>query len=114
MLRSRAQDAKEAKQEHGQEVTVASGGSYNTKGSGLVNGTKSSGAPRRHTRARVRLSMSIIAVPAGGWWYPTAAVRTTVSMPQLGICDDSAPDCVTNQGNKEGEWFWCDSRLQVS
>jgi hypothetical protein len=35
-------------------------------------------------------------------------------MPQLGICDDSAPDGVTNQGNKEGEWFWCDSRLQVS
>mmetsp|Transcript_23073 Transcript_23073/g.59981 ORF Transcript_23073/g.59981 Transcript_23073/m.59981 type:complete len:87 (+) Transcript_23073:77-337(+) len=84
-------DAKEAKQEHGQEVTAGSGGSYNTKGSGLVNGTKSS-----------------------GWWYPTAAVRTTVSMPQLGICDDSAPDGVTNQGNKEGEWFWCDSRLQVS
>ena len=37
-----------------------------------------------------------------------------VAMPQLGICDDSAPDGVTNQGNKEGEWFWCDSRLQVS
>ena len=113
MLRSRAQDAKEAKQEHGQEATAGSGGSYNTKGSGLVNGTKSSGAPRS-TLARVRLSMSNIAIPAGGWWYPTAAVRTTVSMPQLGICDDSAPDGVTNQGNKEGEWFWCDSRLQVS
>ena len=52
VLRSRAQDAKEAKQEHGQEVTAGSGGSYNTKGSGLVNGTKSSGAPRStHSRA---------------------------------------------------------------
>ena len=52
VLRSRAQDAKEAKQEHAQEVTAGSGGSYNTKGSGLVNGTKSSGAPRStHSRA---------------------------------------------------------------
>ena len=52
VLRSRAQDAKEAKQEHGLEVTAGSGGSYNTKGSGLVNGTKSSGAPRStHSRA---------------------------------------------------------------
>ena len=58
--------------------------------------------------------MSNIAIPAGGWWYPTAAVRTTVSMPQLGICAASAPDGVTNQGNKEGEGFWCDSRLKVS
>ena len=113
MLRSRAQDAKEAKQEHGQEVTAGSGGSYNTKGSGLVNGTKSSGAPRS-THSRAYHFNIRTAIPAGGWWYPTAAVRTTVSMPQLGICDDSAPDGVTNQGNKEGEWFWCDSRLQVS
>ena len=36
----------------GQEVTAGSGGSYNTKGSVLVNGTKSSGAPRStHSRA---------------------------------------------------------------
>ena len=56
----------------------------------------------------------MISIPAGGWWYPTATVTTTVAMPQLGMCDESAPDGVTNQGNKEGEWSWCDSRLQIS
>jgi hypothetical protein len=45
MRRSRTQDAKDvAKQE--QDRKVAAGSGYNTKSSGLANGTKSSGAQR--------------------------------------------------------------------
>ena len=50
----------------------------------------------------------------GGWFYPQAEVRTTVSLPQLGLCDDDGPDGVKNQGNQQGEWFWCDSRMEIS
>jgi len=57
----------------------------------------------RDTRTRV-----------GGWFYPQAEVRTTVSLPQLGLCDDDGPDGVKNQGNQQGEWFWCDSRMEIS
>jgi len=37
-----------------------------------------------------------------------------VSLPQLGLCDDDGPDGVKNQGNQQGEWFWCDSRMEIS
>ena len=64
-------------------------------------------------RARRRGDASVFPL-AGGWFYPQAEVRTTVSLPQLGLCDDDGPDGVKNQGNQQGEWFWCDSRMEIS
>ena len=89
---------------------------YNQKNGGhLKNGTELSASPRpAAARASPRDPAASTRGPVGGWFYPQAEVRTTVSLPQLGLCDDDGPDGVKNQGNQQGEWFWCDSRMEIS